>query len=256
MTHDEANELLAALALDAVDENERALIEAHVATCPRCQSELDGLREVAAALGNSVEVLPEGIWPSISRRIYEDQNGETRGTPELDMDALAVPLNLDAAREASYRSRRVIGALAGVAAAVAIVLAFSLANVNGHVTRLQKALALASRGEVSAALAAPGHRLVNLDGTDHVTLAQFVVLPDGRGYLVKSSMPKLAGDETYQLWGVINHKAISIGLMGRSPGDVTFTVSGSPRPSKLAVTVEPSGGTSTPSEPAVATGLV
>jgi anti-sigma-K factor RskA len=256
MTHDEASELLASLALDAVDDDERALIEAHVATCPRCQSELDALREVAAALGNSVEVLPEGIWPSISRRIYEDQSGETNETPELDLDALAAPVSLDAARASSYRSRRVVGSLAAVAAAVAVVLAFTLANVNGHVSRLQKALALASHSEVRAALAAPGHRLVNLDGADDVMLAQFVVLPDGRGYLVKSSMPKLVGDETYQLWGVINNKAISIGLMGRSPGDVTFTVSGSPRPSKLAVTVEPSGGTSTPTAPAVATGLV
>jgi hypothetical protein len=256
MTHDEANELLAALALDAVGDDERALIEAHVATCPRCQSELDALREVAAALGNSVEVLPEGIWPSISRRIYEDQNDETRATPELDMDALAAPVSLDAVRANSFRSRQVIGSLAAVAAAVAVVLGFTLANVNGHVSRLQKALALASQSEVQAALAVPQHRLVNLDSADHVILAQFVVLPDGRGYLVKSSMPKLAGYETYQLWGIINNTAISIGLMGRSPGDVTFTVSGSPRPSRLAVTVEPSGGTSTPTTPAVASGLV
>jgi len=255
MTHDEANELLAALALDAVDDDERTQIEAHVATCPRCQSELDALRDVAAALGNSVEALPEGIWPSISRRIYEDQSGEAR-TPELDMDALAVPVSLDAARASSRRSRTLVGSLAAVAAAIVVVLAFTLANVNGHVSRLQKALALASRSEVSAALAAPGHRLVSLDGADDVTLAQFVVLRDGRGYLVKSTMPKLERDETYQLWGVINDKPISIGLMGRSPGDVTFTVSGAPRPSRLAVTVEPSGGTSTPTGPAVASGLV
>jgi anti-sigma-K factor RskA len=253
MTHDEANDLLAAL---AVDDDERALIEAHVATCPRCQSELDALREVAAALGNSVEVLPEGIWPNISRRIYEDQGDETRSTPELDMDGLATPVSLDAVRASTFRSRHVIGSLAAAAAAVAVVLAVSLANVNGHVSRLQKALALASRSEVHAALAVPQHRLVNLDGADHVELAQFVVLPDGRGYLVKSSMPKLTGNETYQLWGIINDKAISIGLMGRSPGDVTFTVSGSPRPSRLAVTVEPSGGTSTPTTPSVASGLV
>ena len=76
MTHDEANELLAALALDAVSDEERTAVEEHVAQCPRCRSELDGLREVAAALGNSVATLPEGLWPSISKRIYEHQNGD------------------------------------------------------------------------------------------------------------------------------------------------------------------------------------
>ena len=32
-------------------------------------------------------------------------------------------------------------------------------------------------------------------------LAEFVMLPNGTGYLVKSSMPTLASNETYQLWG-------------------------------------------------------
>jgi hypothetical protein len=254
MTHDEANELLAALSLDAVGDDERALIEAHVAQCPRCQSELDALVEVAAALGNSVEALPEGLWPSISRRIYEDPGPETPATPALDADALAVPISLDAAR-ASRPSRVVLGSMAA-AAAIIVVLAVTLAGVNGHVARLQKALLLAAHHEVLAALATPSHRLVDLDGADHVQLAQFVVLPDGRGYLVHSAMPKLNADHTYQLWGIINGRAISIGLMGRSPGDVTFTVSGSPRPTQLAVTVEPPGGTTTPTTPAVATGAV
>ena len=46
--------------------DEHELIEAHLAECPRCRAELDAHREVAAALGNSVEPLPEGLWSSIA----------------------------------------------------------------------------------------------------------------------------------------------------------------------------------------------
>jgi anti-sigma-K factor RskA len=109
---------------------------------------------------------------------------------------------------------------------------------------------------VVAALSIPNHRLVNLDSASDVRVAQLVVLPDGQGYLVNSSMPALAATKTYQLWGFVNNKAVSIGLMGRSPRDVAFTVSGSPSPSRLAVTVEPAGGTRAPTGAIVASGAV
>jgi len=254
MTHDEANELLAALALDAVDDAERTAIEEHVAQCPRCRSELDGLREVAAALGNSVATLPEGLWPTISRRIYEDTNGES-SAPELDMSAIAAPVSLEAER-ASRSSRAMVGSLAAMAAAVIVVVAATIAHDSSTTSPLQRALKLVPRSSVVAALSMPNHRLVDLDSARHVQLAQLVVLPDGQGYLVSSSMPALAPKKTYQLWGFVNDKAVSIGLMGRSPGDVTFTVSGSPSPSRLAVTVEPAGGTPSPTGAVVASGAV
>ena len=76
MTHDEVSELLAAYALDAVDGDERTELEEHLAACPRCRGELDGLREVAGALGNSVEPLPEGLWSQIASRLPEREAGD------------------------------------------------------------------------------------------------------------------------------------------------------------------------------------
>ena len=76
MSHDEASELLGAYALDAVDGEERTELEEHLETCPRCRAELDGLREVAAAMGNSVEPLPEGLWSNIASRLPERQGDE------------------------------------------------------------------------------------------------------------------------------------------------------------------------------------
>ncbi|MFJ8111282.1 zf-HC2 domain-containing protein [Streptomyces sp. NPDC096132] len=54
--HDSA--LLGAYVLGALDENEIRAVDEHVASCERCREELDGLREMEAALG---EVPPEAF---------------------------------------------------------------------------------------------------------------------------------------------------------------------------------------------------
>ena len=77
ISHEDASELLGAYALDAVDGDERVSLEEHLATCPRCQAELDSLHEVAGAMGNSVEPLPEGLWSNIA-----DQLGDKRRESE------------------------------------------------------------------------------------------------------------------------------------------------------------------------------
>ena len=81
---------------------------------------------------------------------------------------------------------------------------------------------------------------------NHAKLAQFVLLPSGRGYLVSSALPKLTADRTYQLWGIIGGQAISLGLLGPAPSQAAFTVAGSGVPSQLGVTVEPAGGSVLP----------
>jgi anti-sigma factor RsiW len=48
--HDEARDALAALALDALDDAERAAVLAHVGECDACAAELASLRDTAASL--------------------------------------------------------------------------------------------------------------------------------------------------------------------------------------------------------------
>ncbi len=89
MTHDEAVESIATYALDAVDQDERQAIEAHLAECPRCRADLDGYHNVTTALGNSVEPLPEGLWASIASRLPERSERERPPMPTL-IPAVAV----------------------------------------------------------------------------------------------------------------------------------------------------------------------
>jgi anti-sigma-K factor RskA len=242
MTHDEASELLASLALDAVEEGERRQVEDHLATCPRCRSEFDALRDVAAAMGNSVEPLPEGLWLSIASRLPERGDEESPPMPRLF-----------AAASDRRRLRRgpvaIVGALAVAAAAVAAVLGVGLVQANDRAAH-------SGTGTVAAALQVAGHQVVTLETADHAELARFVVVPDGRGYLISSSLPALAAHHTYQLWGTIGSRPISLGLLGRSPRQATFTVATTAPLSQLSVTVEPAGGSVVPSAPVVASGTV
>src|SRR5580704_2815263 len=70
MIHD-PHDLLAAYALDAVENDDRLRVEHHVAHCLRCQADLDGYRDVAASIGNSVEKVPDTLWSRISSRLVE-----------------------------------------------------------------------------------------------------------------------------------------------------------------------------------------
>jgi anti-sigma-K factor RskA len=266
MSHDEANDLLAVFALDAVDSDEHEEIEAHLAVCPRCRAELDAHRDVAAALGNSVESLPEGLWSSIASRLPRPDE-EPPPMPTLLRDEAAPPAPEERSsrgfrtprRTSSSSHRRAsrgrllsVASLAVAAAAVAAVLGVNLVHANDRISNLQQA----PTASAAAALRKPGHVVVNVESTRHVELAQFVVLPSGQGYLVKSNLPTLAATKTYQLWGVINGRAISLGLLGSAPHAVAFTLAGSPQPSKLGITVEPAGGSVTPTGSMLAAGTV
>jgi len=87
-------------------------------------------------------------------------------------------------------------------------------------------------------------------------VARVVLLPDGRGYLVSSSLPSLDAGRTYQLWGVVGKTPISLGLLGAAPRQAAFTMAGSRRASSFGITVEPAGGSVTPTFPMVASGTV
>lgn len=257
MTHTESFELLASLSLDALDDEVRLEVEQHVLTCRRCQGELDGLRDVAAAMGTAVVTPPDDLWERIASRLYEREGVSGSALPELALDGMIVPISNGATRAALTRRRRSVMAMVSLAAAAAIVaLGVNLGNANGQIANLQNALSQRSDNAVVAALTTPGHKLVTLRTTANHEVAKFVILPSGVGYLVSASMPTLTSGKTYQLWGIVDGSPVSIGVMGASPTQAAFTLASSPGPSALAVTVEPAGGSLTPAKTVVAQGTV
>ena len=258
MIHD-THDLLAAYALDAVENDDRLRVEQHVAQCPRCQAELDGYRDVAAAIGNSVEKVPETLWSNIASRLVERPIDGAPPMPVLrrpDFDQGAHEGAEAPRRRPSMWRTSIVGVIAVAAMTVITFLGLGLAHANNQNAQLRGALGESAHTTVVAALDTPGHRLISLTNARHRGSAQFVVLPDGRGYLVKSDLPLLSANETYQLWGVVGGQPISIGILGRTPGQVTFTFAGSPSPSQLGINVEPAGGSVVPSSPMLVEGTI
>ncbi len=261
MSHDEASELLGAYALDAVDGEECTELEAHLETCPRCRAELDSLRDVAAALGNSVEPLPEGLWSHIASRLPErPADEEPPPMPRLATEASPPSSPFRAPADGRRRRRNVVTAVAAAAiavAAIAVVLGIGWVRADNRASNLQAQNAQQPPTVVHA-LETPGRRLVYLASPSnvHAVMAEVVLVPDGRGYLVSSFLPRLGSGKTYQLWGINHSGPISLGLLGSDPHQSIFTMAGTNRPSRLSITAEPAGGVVAPTTAVVATGTV
>ena len=68
MNDHELDQLLGAYALDALDGDERAAVEAYLAISPRAHDEVEGFREVAGWLVQPTEQPPE-LWSGIQNAL-------------------------------------------------------------------------------------------------------------------------------------------------------------------------------------------
>jgi hypothetical protein len=229
-------ELIGAYALDAVDESEREVVEQHLAVCARCRAELAEHREVAALLAYDGKPAPSDVWDRIVASLEEPPPALRLRLDTTDDEQVVV--SMDDRRKAKSQQRLFV-ALAGVAAAVALVLgivvlrddspespAFDLAALAGE--------ALADPTSATTTLRPPGET----PGPE----ATAVVTADGSGYLLATDLPALGSDRTYQLWGVVNDQAISLGVLGPDPDVAAFQVDDATTVAAFAITEETAGG--------------
>ena len=231
-------ELLGAYALNAVDADERVLVEAHLEECPKCRAEVADHVMVASILGNTGSDAPEGLWDRIS--------GELEAAPpqmRLELPdrgpARIIPLT-EARRQRSLPASRIMA----VAAAVAIVagLGVQVVRQEDRIADLQSALESdAIEDAATIALADPASDRVRLLSSDGTLAASAVLLPSGSGYLLASDLPELDRSRTYQLWGKTSAGLVSLGLLGATPNDVVAFEANEPVEA-LAITDEASGG--------------
>ena len=244
-SHSEIEDLLGAYALDAVDDNERAVIDAHLDECARCRAEVAEHRETAALLAFSGSDAPAGLWEGISTQL---------GRPAPDV--------VDLDRERRARSPRgQLGWLPAVAAMTAIVVAavgglgWKVADQDRQIDRLASRVA---QGDLAAlatsVLADPGTRHVELKGADGTRMALIALTPEGDGYIVPNAMQTLESGRSYQLWALAGATPVSAGLLGRSPGVAAFHVEGDVE--GFAVSVEDAHGAPAPTSAPVASGTV
>jgi|KBSSwiStaDraftv2_1062776.scaffolds.fasta_scaffold909833_2 anti-sigma-K factor RskA len=222
LSPEEIQDLLAAYAIDAVDDDERRQIDEYLAHDADARAEVNGFQQSASYLAHTGGPPPPGVWERLEAAIQESARPDAPAPPRL------VP---NARRARTPRRWQWVAAAASV---VAIVFGTLWLVDSGTDSSPDSTAALAQAAEDAA-----GARTAKLTDAGGNVLASAVVLPDGTGYLT-SDLPALPAGRTYQLWGVDDRNTISLGVMGRSPKVVAFKAAG--HPAAIAVTEERAGG--------------
>lgn len=212
MNHDDIADLLGAYALDAVDPDERTMVERHLVDCARCRAEVQDHRETAALLAHSDGGdAPDGLWQRIADSL-EEPPPRMRLAPVESTDA-------------GSRRRMPRAVLVALAAAVVIValLGVQVRQQDQRIDQLQTALLDPLVPAFQAALADPRSEVFELASADGEIALRGVITAEGTGYLRASTLPRIDDDRTYQLWGAAGEQLISLGVMGSRPEIVSFT---------------------------------
>jgi anti-sigma factor RsiW len=275
LSHTEIEELLGVYALDALDPETAAEVEAHLDGCVRCSIEVAQHHEVTGLLANSGGTAPAGLWSGIAQQLDgtsdlswdrlaarletpSDERGAAAAGSADDGRAPVVPIGTNPRRRWASAGA---GLVAAAAAVLALVFGLQVHHLNGQVNALQSGPQMSAAEH--AALASPSTRKIPLASTATTGAnsmpATIVLTSVGTGFLVNDTSGGLAplpSDRTYQLWGVVGDRTISLGLLGPHPGVVPFSVAGSAAVTEFAITDEVAGGVVKTAHQPVAVGVL
>jgi hypothetical protein len=229
LTPDEITELLPAYALDAVDDDERAAIDAYLDAHPDERAAVADLQVTASMLAHTGGPPPDGVWERLESMIAATP-------PPLRVVPPAVQMPPSAPAPETARPDQRWRWLAAAAAVLALVFGglWLVERGDGGGGAAGDTAALAA-----TAATAPGARHATLTSDDGTALATATLTTDGSGYLT-SELPSAPAGHTYQLWGITRTGTISLGVLGRDPGTVAFQAGGPT--TSLAITTELAGG--------------
>ena len=252
--------------LNAMDETERTEFEAQLAESQELRNEVTELTDTAVLLGMAVEpvtpspALKQNIMARLSQTPQLERE-EAAPAPVRTLRAVPTPVTEQVHEvqpltrtgqkaQARWYSRPVLGLVAAAAAVVLIVsgVVGTTLVVNGSHTS-QQADALASINTASDVQRAEAS--VSTGGK--VTLVWS--LSQRKSAVIGSGLKVLPGDKTYELWYInTSGKATPAGLFESNGKNTLQVLSGKmSQGDTVGVTVEPSGGSKTPTtKPVVA----
>lgn len=270
MNHDEARDLLAALAFDTLDAADEARVLAHVAGCAECTAELKGFRAAAAAMA------------------FAPQAGSDAGRAAAVKSRLMA--RIQASKEAplappAVRTQKSGGMFANRAAIAAGILILASSSLSVMLWRdraaLRDSLASLNQRESAAKLSADSLRgalverdklIAGLTGRDmamvrltsSATQEAWALMFWNRATngwtFVGHNLPAPKAGRTYQLWLVTANAKISAGTFAPGAGGealvrATYQL-GRDALKAVAVTDEPAGGVPQPTGAFVVIGTI
>lgn len=265
MTHQELIESAASYALDALDGDERAHFEAHLAGCPECRTEVAAYREVAGALAHTAPATAIPRSDALRERILRDarQVRPITAGATVGRNASAPPAPASIATPPRERTPYGAWTLAAASIAAAVVIAFAYRGERERSRTLGSELAEARtmlvRGDSTlAALVGPEVHVVSLAAEAGQKPVMRVFWNHTRHTFVVAAqdMPPAPAGKTYQLWAIRKGKPpASMGTFAASPSGRTITplavaqeITDGGLIDECALTVEPMGGSPQPTE--------
>jgi hypothetical protein len=263
---DESVHILAgAYAVDALDDQERASFEVHLAGCAECTAEVRDLRAAAARLGSA-----QAVWPP--ERLKADVLARVAVTAQLPpLPAATEPAAPAAAdggagrhRTQDLSHRRRSGAAGWLAAAavlllvVVVALGTTLGVLLAH-ARNERAAAQAESRAVASVLTAPDAHTAAAPVSGGGTAAVVVSEAQGSAVFLADGLAQPSSGHLYELWFITAAGAATPAgtFVPASDGGVVQRLTGSPNgASVVGVTVEPDPGSAQPTtKPVVAVPL-
>jgi anti-sigma-K factor RskA len=216
-------------ALDALDELERARFEAHLESCADCRAEVAGFVATTGRIGESLRQAPP---PLVRERLMT----EIADTPQQRRTRIETP----------GRLRRAIPRVA-VAAAV-LVGGF---GIGGYVVEHQRAEDLSGTNvAISSVLGAPDADTSTKVFDGGGTMRMVSSVSNDSAVVVVHDLDAPPADRVYQLWMIDDAGPHSQGTFTTSD---TMIMHGLASADRIAVTIEPAGGSTQPTTPPIAT---
>lgn len=229
-TNADVHALTGAYVLDAVSDDERAVVERHLGDCGACRQEVAELRETATRLGTAVATDPP---PRLKGSVMA-QVRSTRQAP-VGSEAPVVPLR----RPGSSWTLRLSVAAAVVLLVVSGVLGVLLVRAQSPSETDAQAVAIAEIVRAGDA------RVVNQSTESTGRVTALVSVSADRMLLLSDDLRPAPGGSTYQAW-TIGERIESAGLIEPTDGEASLDVRGIDAAQAVGITIEPAGGSEQP----------
>ena len=225
-------------ALGALDEAESAVFEQHLRECESCAVEAAELRETTARLSVLVEVAPP---PHLRERVLAVAAKTRQQPPEMPAPVVALRPKRQWARRTA-----VFVAAAAVLGAVGVGVQSNL-RLSNEVDELRQVAA--QYEQLNALMSAPGAKTVSRVSPTGGTGMAVYSPGHNKVLFLAAGLPALPPDRSYQLWMVDGSGPHSVALLDGVEKPMVMDLV--PGLDKLALTVEPRGGSEGPTTPAI-----